>query len=74
MEAILKGLEFRYLEHTLEVFGDSNHETPSHTFWQPPDLGTFKLNTDAAMRQHYSTIAVIAQDGEGSVCNAWLVW
>jgi ribonuclease HI len=71
LEAILKSLEFRYLKHSLVFVGDNNHEAHSPTFWQPLNLGTLKLNTDATVRQHSSTIAVIARDEKGTVCNAW---
>ncbi|PON96908.1 Ribonuclease H-like domain containing protein [Trema orientale] len=35
--------------------------------WQPPSSPCIKLTVDAAIREDYSTIAIIARDSNGSV-------
>ena len=69
--AILKGLELRFLDHSLALTGPKRYDEISHLFWKPLESNSIKLNTDAAVRQHHSTIAIIARDEFRLVCKAW---
>ena len=39
--------------------------------WKNPSAGTIKLNTAAAVRTSFSTVAVVARDAHGSLCSVW---
>jgi hypothetical protein len=67
----IRNLELRICEHlSILAIPKVSAETFSN-FWKPPPAGTIKLNTNAAVRTHSSSLAVMARNHLGAVVKAW---
>jgi ribonuclease HI len=63
----IKALENRILEHVDATTLMDTVENKTKSFWEKPPSGTIKLNTDAAIRGNYATLAVVARDNHGKI-------
>ena len=67
----IRNLELHISEH-LSILAIPKVSTATFSkFWKPPPAGTIKLNTDAAVRSHSSSLAVMACNHLGAVVKAW---
>jgi hypothetical protein len=70
----LKNLDNRFVEHVVAMEEECESESfHKHNLilWKPPSQGCVKLNTDAAVKDSYLAIAVIARDAYGFIIKAW---
>uniref|UniRef100_A0A2N9I5P8 Reverse transcriptase domain-containing protein n=1 Tax=Fagus sylvatica TaxID=28930 RepID=A0A2N9I5P8_FAGSY len=67
----VKGLELRISDHSSSITLSNNHPIAPCAKWLPPSGQVVKLNTDAAVRTSFSTIAVVARDANGFIHSAW---
>ena len=68
---IIKNLEHRIEEYCNLLEVERQDKSTINYGWKNPSAGTIKLNTDAAVRTSFSTMAVVARDAHGSLCSTW---
>ena len=67
----IRNLELRIFEHLSILAIPKVSTATSSNFWKPLPAGTIKLNTDAAVRAHSSSLAIMARNHLGAVVKAW---
>jgi hypothetical protein len=67
----IQGLELRFSEHLSILDCNEAHPKAPSARWCPPPTQVFKFNSDAAMRNSFSSIAVMACDATGNIHSAW---
>ena len=67
----VKGFELRISDHSSSITLSNNHPIGPCAKWLPPPGQEVKLNTDAAVRTSFLSIAVVARDANGFIHSAW---